>query len=350
MARHEVGSGTMLIAHCADQHFGSGKGLFSMGGEFSYLDRTVSACDRLVESFRSKGVDGVISAGDLWHTKNPTPEEIGAVIRFLLELDTLGVPCIIIPGNHDQQNPTTTVLDHLRPLQGKLSNVILVNDPKVYDLWGLKVAVVPGHRNECVSDLVGEDPDILVIHADVKGGAYDNGVKSYRGLDLSPYSSIPYIALGDFHSRQRINNAAYPGSAYQTKFGEKSLKRGYLLVKWTKSGPKAKPVNIPQDYPLITIEVETQDQLNSRLAEIPPSYTVKVKVKQGVTIDLGEDKRVTKVETTAVKTDIEIQSATVEDPLSGIEDILKQGGYDLSEEKTQVVKDEARKIVTAVDG
>ena len=85
----------MRVLHTADFHAGR----ITRG-----YDRTSELQDALTEIAglaRTERADAVLVAGDLFDTVNPPPAAEGIVFEFFLRLKELGIPSVVIAGNHD---------------------------------------------------------------------------------------------------------------------------------------------------------------------------------------------------------------------------------------------------------
>src|SRR5690554_2982644 len=83
------------ILHTADWHAGR-----TLMGR----DRTAevrAALAELADIARSREVDLVLVAGDVFDNRNPTAEAESAVYDFFGELQAAGIPSVVIAGNHD---------------------------------------------------------------------------------------------------------------------------------------------------------------------------------------------------------------------------------------------------------
>ena len=85
----------MRVLHTADFH---------AGRNTRGYDRTNELLDALTEIAglaRSERADAVLVSGDLFDAVNPPPAAEGIVYEFFLRLKELGIPSVVIAGNHD---------------------------------------------------------------------------------------------------------------------------------------------------------------------------------------------------------------------------------------------------------
>jgi DNA repair exonuclease SbcCD nuclease subunit len=109
----------------------------------------------ILELARTEHVDAVLCAGDVWERRKPTPAEMLAAERPLVEhRDANGCPVLVILGNHDVAGTDTTyALDVL----AEAGLITLSTRPEVIDVAGLAVCTLPWTP---VARLVAEHPDL----------------------------------------------------------------------------------------------------------------------------------------------------------------------------------------------
>ncbi|AEB12059.1 metallophosphoesterase family protein [Marinithermus hydrothermalis] len=270
----------MRILHTADWH---------LGKTLKGVDRTPEialALRELLEVVRSERVDLVIVAGDLFDRPVVSAEAEAAAFEFFLGLKELGVPALVIAGNHDARER----LEALAPLlllagTTALGRVRLREDGGVYAFsWG-RAALLPflserrlvkavhlleedggtwkgryadGMRRVIQNLAAGFDPEgvnLLVAHLTVEGAHLRLGGGEFAFYVSNSYAvpatALPatahYVALGHIHRQQQVAEAPvawYAGSLIQLDFGEgEDAPRGALLV-------EVEPGRLPQVHAL----------------------------------------------------------------------------------------------------
>lgn len=253
----------MRILHTSDWHIG--KKL----EDRVRLSEQKAVLSSLVDIVRSKRVDVVIVAGDVFDTFTPSAEAESVFYDVLSDLSALGVVTIVISGNHD--DPTRlTASKNLTASKG----VIFSDGEKFGDVKNFgKVKALRGDKNyvviedgagervyfamlpyptearmkeavndeesyedkikryiaEATADNEENYPCVLAAHVFMLGGV---GGASERQIELGgarmvPKSAIPknvvYTALGHLHKRQVVDkerNIIYSGSILQNAFDE----------------------------------------------------------------------------------------------------------------------------------
>src|SRR5690606_17141777 len=98
----------MRILHTGDWHLV--KTLYG-------LDRTPEISAALEESLDvalHHGVDAVLVAGDLFHTRNPSAEAEAAVFNFFKKATEAGLELVVIAGNHDSPRRLDAMAEFMR--------------------------------------------------------------------------------------------------------------------------------------------------------------------------------------------------------------------------------------------
>jgi exonuclease SbcD len=122
----------MKIAHVADQHLGSSRGLVEDGLNLRLMDHY--RCGRfVVEDGIARGAELILSAGDLFDTPRPSPTEINLARQMFEPAQAAGVPVILALGNHEApRNPAEChALDTLRGVPG----VTIADRPCILEAW-----------------------------------------------------------------------------------------------------------------------------------------------------------------------------------------------------------------------
>src|SRR6476661_2271799 len=150
----------LVIAHISDTHLGyrayfrsdaDGRNLRSLDVEYSYR--------AVVDDFIRHGdINLIVHSGDVFHQSRPTWSAIRCFIEHTRRLEQLGVPIIIIAGNHDTA-------------QLRTSNTVFSGyEERAFDLEALGLNVVAVPHGRLVSGPIADIPlrvdrrNILVTH------------------------------------------------------------------------------------------------------------------------------------------------------------------------------------------
>jgi len=299
----------MRILHTADWH---------LGKVLKGRERTPEiqqALQELLRLVRSERIELVLVAGDLFDRSVVSSEAEAAAFEFFMGLRELGVPALVIAGNHDSRERLealapllsltgTTVFGHLR----------FAEQGGVVEARGARVALLPflsERRLVKAGDLLQGDSaewkktyglgmslilknlaqgfegdlNLLMAHLTVEGGRLGGGEFTFHTTNsyTIPKSAFPlslsYVALGHLHRQQQVSDnpvAWYAGSLIQLDFSEsEDADRGVLIVE-LKPGvpPEIHPVKGRWGKPLKTFRL-SRESLDRRWNEIRafPGYS-----------------------------------------------------------------------------
>ncbi len=265
------------ILHTADWH--AGRNL--MGRDRSAELR--AALDELAEAARSREVDLVLVAGDVFDTRNPPAEAESAVYGFFSQLKEAGIPSAVIAGNHDSPRRLDAVAGLLAGTGAQV-----VGEVRTHRQGGLlryqvrdtevQVAALPfaserrllsaelqldrsdaerkPHYRKMMGDLIldlsrsfrNDSVNLLMMHGTMEGARLSRSEYEFHssehyllGSSLIP-GSVSYVALGHIHEPQNISGlqdyrGRYAGSLLQLDFGEAGQDKFAWIVELTPGRP-----------------------------------------------------------------------------------------------------------------
>ncbi|MCQ4079907.1 exonuclease SbcCD subunit D [Streptomyces sp. RB6PN25] len=280
----------MRLLHTSDWHLGRSFHRVSL------LSAQEAFIDHLVEVVRGEHVDAVLVAGDLYDRAVPPLPAIALFDDALHRLATLGVPTVMISGNHDSARRLgvgARLMErsgiHLRTdpagcgapvvLSGPHGNVAVYGLPYlepalVRDEFGVDradhAAVLGAAMDRVRADLAARAPgtrSVVLAHAFVTGG---EECDSERDITAGGVASVPagifdgvdYVALGHLHGCQTITERVrYSGSPLAYSFSEAGHHKSMWLVDLGEDGGvTAERVDCPVQRPLARIR-GTLDEL-----------------------------------------------------------------------------------------
>ncbi len=299
----------MRILHTADWHLGK----VLKGRERTPEIR--QALQELLGLVRSERIELVLVAGDLFDRSVVSTEAEAAAFEFFVGLRELGVPALVIAGNHDSRD-RLEALSPLLSLTGATvyGNLRFAEQGGVVEALGARVALLPflsERRLVKAGDLLqgdsaewkktyglgmslilknlaqgfGGDLNLLMAHLTVEGGKLGGGEFTFHTTNsyaIQPSDfplSLSYVALGHLHRQQQVCEAPvawYAGSLIQLDFGEnEDSPRGALIVELEPGQqPKVHPVEARWGKPLKTFRL-SRASLDRRWDELRtfPGYS-----------------------------------------------------------------------------
>jgi exonuclease SbcD len=247
------------ILHTSDWHLGRSFHRVSL------LDAQAAFIDHLVATVRSERVDAVLVAGDVYDRALPALPAVELFDDALHRLAALGVPTVMISGNHDSARRLGVASGlieragvHLRTDPGGCDKPVILADEHgdialyglpylepalVRDEFGLEraghTAVLAAAMDRVRADLATRPAgtrSVILAHAFVTGGA---ACDSERDITVGGVAAVPaeifdgadYVALGHLHGCQTITERLrYSGSPLAYSFSEADHRKTMWLV------------------------------------------------------------------------------------------------------------------------
>ncbi|ARI55670.1 exonuclease SbcCD subunit D [Streptomyces rhizosphaericola] len=271
----------MKLLHTSDWHLGRSFHRVPL------LDAQAAFLDHLVATVEAREVDAVLVSGDVYDRAVPPLAAVELFDRALHRLAAVGVPTVMISGNHDSARRLGVGAGlfersgiHLRTdPEGCATPVVLTDahgDVALYGLPYLEPALVkdtlraPRAGHEAVltaamdrvrADLAARPAttrSVVLAHAFVAGGEPSD---SERDITVGGVSAVPagvfdgvdYVALGHLHGSQRVTDRVrYSGSPLAYSFSEADHRKTMWLIELDGSGAITadERVDCPAERPL----------------------------------------------------------------------------------------------------
>ncbi|MDT0347396.1 exonuclease SbcCD subunit D [Streptomyces litchfieldiae] len=273
----------MRFLHTSDWHLGRGLHRVSL------LDAQAAFLDHLVTTAREERAEAVLVAGDIYDRAVPPLSAVELFDDALHRLAALGVPTVMISGNHDSPRRLGVGAGligragiHLRTdPAGCATPVVLADrhgDVAVYGLPYLEPALVrdefavptAGHAavlgaamDRVRADLATRPAgtrSVVLAHAFVTGGTpsdseRDITVGGAAAVPAAVFAGVDYAALGHLHGCQSINDRVrYSGSPLAYSFSEAAHRKTMWLVDLgADGGVTAERIDCPVPRPLARV-------------------------------------------------------------------------------------------------
>ncbi|MGW5247089.1 exonuclease SbcCD subunit D [Streptomyces sp. NPDC004129] len=280
----------MRLLHTSDWHLGRAFHRVNM------LDAQAAFIDHLVATVRERGVDAVVVSGDVYDRAVPPLAAVELFDGALHRLADLGVPTVMISGNHDSARRLGVGAGllgragvHLRTEPAACGTPVMLADTygavAFYGLPYLEPALVKdefstkaGHEavlaaamNRVGADLATRPPgtrSVVLAHAFVTGGEpsdseRDITVGGVAAVPAGVFAGVDYAALGHLHGSQTITERVrYSGSPLPYSFSEAGHRKSMWLVDLGADGSlTADRVDCPVPRPLARIRGRLEDLL-----------------------------------------------------------------------------------------
>ena len=292
----------MRFLHLSDLHFGKtihGVSLLENGDQPYWAER-------FLELARGVRPDAVVVAGDIYDRSSPSCAAVELLDHLLTELAGLGIPVMLVAGNHDSGQrlafasgllakqklhiagvlPPTKVLDHVT-LTDEYGPVTFWLLPYTFPALAAQVLEDDGIRDYDTAVrrlLAAQDADfsarnVIVAHQNVTAGgaeAIRGGSESMVGgvgqVDYTAFDGFDYAALGHIHAACPIgrDSVRYAGSPLCYHFNEtRQAAKGPLLVTLGAKGtePVIETMPLPPLHPMRELRGRYEELRDRELAE-----------------------------------------------------------------------------------
>jgi exonuclease SbcD len=254
----------MNFIHTSDWHIGR------QFHNVSLLEDQQHVLNQLIEYIKSKEVDALVIAGDIYDRSLPPANAVELLDEVLKSICMdLNIPIILIPGNHDSAERVRFGAKQMKEsglhIIGNLNGVL---EPAVIEIKGVEVAFygIPYCEPLMVRDTFDVDVksyddahtylvdeiknvmsdkqvNVLISHCFIDGASESDSERPLQigGADRVSYQpcvDFDYVALGHLHSPQYKGkeHIRYSGSIMKYSFSEQNQKKGVTLVEVDQTG------------------------------------------------------------------------------------------------------------------
>ncbi|WP_314173652.1 exonuclease SbcCD subunit D [Streptomyces winkii] len=282
----------MRLLHTSDWHLGRSFHRVSL------LDAQREFLDHLLATVEEEQADAVLVAGDVYDRAVPPLAAVSLFDDALHRLAQLGVPTVMISGNHDSARRLgvgSGLMEHagvhLRTDPEGCGTPVLLSDAHgdvaCYGLPYLEPALVSaalgaeggGHTavlraamDRVRADLETRRPgtrSVVLAHAFVHGGESSDSerditVGGVASVPASVFDGVHYAALGHLHGCQTISERVrYSGSPLAYSFSEAAHRKSMWLVDLDAAGGvEARRIDCPVPRPLARLRGGLDELLN----------------------------------------------------------------------------------------
>lgn len=248
----------------------------------------------IAELVRTEDAAAVVIAGDLF---DRDPVDAGDLAQTLEGIGEIGVPVLVLPGNHDSYHPTSVYRSKAFEQDRPANLTLLLDDPVTIgdvEFVGAPLRTRTPDHPVLHPVLEALDADgarrVVVGHGGVQQviGAHEGGVAFDRDVMEAALADgrAAFIVLGDRHSTLTVGETGriwYPGAPEPTNFRDDVGR--VLVVDLPADGgePQVEP-HVTGTWRFIeeTVELSSPDDVDAllaRIAEIPKKPTVNLKVR-----------------------------------------------------------------------
>ena len=286
----------MKFIHTSDWHIGR------QFHSVSLLDDQRHVLDQIVAHIKDEAVDAVIIAGDIYDRSVPPAAAVSLLDEVLNTIcSDLGVPVLLIPGNHDgaerlrfgSNQLSQAGLHIMADLDQITQPVVLSKNGCDVSFYGIPYNDPESVRNHFLVDVSSHDEahqylveqidsvkaanniNVLISHCFIDGAEESESERplSIGGADrvsVEPFKSFDYVALGHLHNPQYKGeeHIRYSGSILKYSFSEQRQQKGVTLVEMQADGLKStKHLALKPLRDMRILEGELEDLLKQGLTD-----------------------------------------------------------------------------------
>ena len=225
-------------------------------GEKGNSHQFLADCERYMTWFidlvRAEDCDIILFLGDFHHHRNSINiNTMNVSLRILEKLDSIGLPVMFIPGNHDLYHKDKRTLTSIRYMN-QFKNFNLIMDTVVID----EVAFVPWLMTEEHKSMQKLKAKYVMGHFELPGYLMNAMVEMPdHGSEVraDDFKNVDRVFTGHFHKRQTKGNISYIGNAFPHNYADAwDDARGAMILEWGKDpvyhdwkeGPKYKTMGL----------------------------------------------------------------------------------------------------------
>lgn len=245
-----------MILHFSDPHLGIKSYSYQEnGGLYTAEKDTRTALEYIYTRAAKPDIDLITCGGDLFHTNQPTTENIRYMIYWIHKMDSLGKPFYIITGNHDTSMYSNSII-FSKELSVK-NVVLLCKDSDLYKVhsikwngWDIKfIPYIPNiyskKKDHIVNDYLIEtinfssEKTIIVSHIQESSAKLGSEAQMVsHGVRLIDTDFIEdkkiHLLLGHIHKHQIYYKnkiqVVYPGSTTYMDTNDINSNKGYCII------------------------------------------------------------------------------------------------------------------------
>ena len=286
----------MKFIHTSDWHIGR------QFHSVSLLDDQRHVLDQIVAHIKDEAVDAVIIAGDIYDRSVPPAAAVSLLDEMLNTIcSDLGVPVLLIPGNHDgaerlrfgSNQLSQAGLHIMADLDQITQPVVLSKNGCDVSFYGIPYNDPESVRNHFSVDVSSHDEahqylveqidsvkaanniNVLISHCFIDGAEESESERplSIGGADrvsVEPFKSFDYVELGHLHNPQYKGeeHIRYSGSILKYSFSEQRQQKGVTLVEMQADGLKStKHLDLKPLRDMRILEGELEDLLKQGLTD-----------------------------------------------------------------------------------
>ena len=220
----------MKVALITDTHYGFKK------GNQDYHDFFKKFYDEIFfPTLRKEKIKHVIHLGDVFDVRrNIDFWSLNWAKQNIFDtLETMGITCDLMVGNHDAFYKNTLEINSLECLLMEYDNLRVFSDPSEVEIDGRKIVYLPwicSDNEQKVLDLIeNTSAEVAMGHLELKGFKANPVWTCEHGYGSEMFDKFKLVMSGHFHTKSKKGNVTYIGNPYQMYWNDYSDRRGFSI-------------------------------------------------------------------------------------------------------------------------
>lgn len=148
-------------------------------------------------------------------------------------LESMGVTCDLMVGNHDAFYKNTLEINSLECLLLEYSNLKVYSDPTEVTVDGTQLLYLPWicaeNEQQTYELIANTKAKVALGHLELKGFNANLGWTCEHGYDSAMFDKFELVMSGHFHTKSKKGNIQYLGNSYQMYWNDYSDTRGFHI-------------------------------------------------------------------------------------------------------------------------
>ena len=242
------------ITISTDWHFGKSNGKF----DHIILKGIYEQCDHAEQN----GIKVMFNLGDTLDVKQTiSTTTLNFLAKAFKRINETFDKIYVLVGNHDMSKKTYNSEGHNLSILNGYSNVNIIDEPQVIEIYNKKIYMLPYFPNEYLKTHEFIDADYMMGHIEIQGFMLNQFIKAQEGLNANTINEkYKHIFLGHFHKRQIKDNISYIGNMCRFFYGEDDDERGWTILDTSNGIQEFIPYKHPRMYKFkLSLLMEEED-------------------------------------------------------------------------------------------
>lgn len=184
------------------------------------------------------GIKTVINLGDTFDRRKYSNHVTlyRAKEMFFQPLKERDIWCPTIIGNHDSFHKNTNKVNSMELVcnENHYPNLQIINDPRVLDIHGYNVLMVPwicmDNESDCFRMLASAPTDLCMGHFGINGFLMQVGMVAETGLNRNVFDRFDMVLSGHFHHRSSDGRIYYLGNPTEMTWHDYGDQKGFHIL------------------------------------------------------------------------------------------------------------------------